>query len=727
MLNAARPFSNPEVEQTHKDEIDLSRLFLTIWSFKWSVALIAASTVVVGVFYVLITPPTFRADALLQLEQRGASLGLPTAMQELLETPAQSTTQLEILRSRMVLGRAVADLNLDWQVKPAMLPLIGYAVAKYRIPLPDFGLLSSYAQGGEHISLSLLRVPPDWLGDTIYLKIAGRGTFSVMLPDGRGLEGAVGEPLALDDNGATLQVASLAGNIGRAFEIVQVTEATAVQSLRNRLTVSEVGRQSGILQTTFIDEDPTHASSTLAAIVSSYVDQNVERSAAEVRSGLQFVNEQLPAAEDKLKIAEQALNDYRQGQQSIDLTFQAQNVLTQITRIDTELEQLQREEDQIKQRYTESHPIYQQILSQRKRMEEQRAALDQETSALPETQQVILNLTRDLELAQTSYVELLRRAQELRVLQASTVGNVRLIDTAQTAANAVAPRRSVILALAGMLGLGLGIAVALLRNWIRRGVQGSEELENAGLPVFATINHYKKLEGADMSGRAREILAQTDPTDLTVESFRSLRTSLHFGMLNANTKSIAITSSAPGAGKSFTCVNLAAVASEAGQTVCLIDADMRRGQLHKYFGGSKKGLSQYLAGQASLRDVLIKVGDGGIYFLPAGEYPPNPSELLMRPRFAHLLRALDQRFDLTIIDTPPVLVVTDAAIVGQSAGAMLAVVRFDVTPIGEVQAMKRSLEGTGVSLSGAVLNDFDPRKAKAGSYSYEYNYRYSYK
>jgi tyrosine-protein kinase Etk/Wzc len=712
------------------DEIDLGQLALSLWAGKVWIAAFMLVAVGVGLFYLAITPPTYQADALLQLEQGSASLGLPTALQDLVESSPESVTQIEILRSRMVIGQVVADLNLDWEAEPVALPMIGYAVTRFRLPVPDVGLLSRYAKGDETISLDLLEVPPEWVGKPIELTIIDDTQYKLVLPNGEETNGSVGETLVLNPPGFSLRIGELRGAAGRAFTITQRPELSVINEVRSRLSVSERGNKSGILSASYADADRQAAQRILNAILQSFVDQNIARSAAQAQSGLQFIEQQLPVAQQDVVEAETALNVFRQSQQSVDLSFETQNLLTQITRIENELVALAQQEDEISQRYTPSHPVYQQLLSQRQRLEEQRDALRSETGELPETQQEILNLTRNLEIAQTSYTELLRRSQELRVLEASTVGNVRVIDSAQASGGAVAPRSSLVLALAGVLGVVAGSGFVLVRNWMRRGVQGSEELERIGLPVFATVNYTPSVDASGKNGRkARSILALDDPTDLAVESLRSLRTSLHFGMLDAQTRSIAVTSTAPGAGKSFTSVNLAVVAAQAGQRVCLVDTDMRRGQLRKYFGAAdtKIGLAQYLAGEISLEEAVLQGPVPGLIFMPAGEFPPNPSELLMRHTFPELVKRLNEHFDLTIFDTPPVLAVTDPVIIGQQAGATIAVVRFDQTPIGEVEAMKRTLEAAGIRISGAVLNGFDPRKAKAGSYSYSYNYRYAYK
>lgn len=290
----------------------------------------------------------------------------------------------------------------------------------------------------------------------------------------------------------------------------------------------------------------------------------------------------------------------------------------------------------------------------------------------------------------------------------------------------IAPRTALIVGMSLILGLMAGIGFVLVRQWLRRGIQGPDELERIGLPVFATINRAREVE--DTRRRDNQpILALSEPGHLATEAIRSLRTSLHFGMLDAKTRSVMLTSSAPGAGKSFTAVNLAVISAQASQKVCLVDADLRRGQLRRYLGVPKAapGLSEVLSGEARLDDVLVNGPTEGLCFLPTGRYPPNPSELLMRPAFGELIAELDRRFDLTIIDTPPVLAVTDPVVIGRVVGSCIIVSRYDVTPLGEVEAVVRQLRGSGIKPAGAVLNAFDPVRARsAGGYTYAYRYEY---
>jgi tyrosine-protein kinase Etk/Wzc len=205
-----------------------------------------------------------------------------------------------------------------------------------------------------------------------------------------------------------------------------------------------------------------------------------------------------------------------------------------------------------------------------------------------------------------------------------------------------------------------------------------------------------------------------------MEALRTLRTSLHFANLEMKNNMLMIAAPSPGVGKTFVCANLAVTIAQAGQRVLLIDADMRRGTLHRAVGvRSEGGLSELIAGQLDLEDALRKVpGADSLSFISRGAVPPNPSELLMHPRFARMLDQMAQRYDIVVIDTPPVLAVTDAAVIGQRVGSCLMVVRWGLNQQREIALAKQRLEQNGVEVRGAIFNAV--QKRGAGQYTYSY-------
>ena len=416
----------------YDDEIDIGVLLARLWAGRLWIILFTLIAGAIGAIYALGTPPTYRATALLQLEEKSSQLALPAALSDLTSSDPRSVTEIEILNSRMVLGGAVAEARTDWQVTPRQMPLILAAVTRAGLALPDAGQLASYARAGDQIRLDLLEVPARWIGQTFIMTVLDQDSYMVRLPDGSERKGRRDITLTEVELGFALRIGDISAPSGREFLIRHLPENTAVRNLRGRLSVTERGRQSGILELSLTGPDIEGTERSLNAITQAYLRQNISRSSAEAENSLIFVESQIPEAEANIRAAERALNDYRQQQQAIDLGFEGQSLLTQINSLENELQQLAGEEESIAERYTTNHPAYQQLLSNRARLEERLARLREEVAELPQTQREVLNLTRDFELAQSVYLELLNRAQELRVLRASTIGNVRIIDSATT-------------------------------------------------------------------------------------------------------------------------------------------------------------------------------------------------------------------------------------------------------------------------------------------------------
>ena len=712
------------------DEIDLGQLLTTLWRGKLWIAAAAALGFAIGAFHIANTYPTFQADSLLQLESRpGGAMALPSGLAGMVNTPSRGETEIEILRSRMVLGRAIADQNLDWHVAPETMPIAGTMFSRYRFPVLDALLPSSVVRPDETIHLENLVVPPDFLNEAIELTVLSETEYMLTLPDDREVFGTVGQASTVPELGFFVTIAAIEAPAGRRFFITQLDETNAIRALRGSISVVERGSSwqgSGIIEIRLTGQDRAETVRALNAIIQAYVRQNISRSAAEAESSLVFIREQLPIAERNLRVAEEALNAFRREQVTIDLSLETQTILGQVTRLESELADLQRREDELAQRFTEAHPTYRQLLDERARLEARLESLRNQVGTLPETQRQILNLSREVELSQRIYTDLLTRAQEVEVLRASTIGSVRIIDTASALPSAIAPRKMQVLALATILGVLAGIAGVFLRARLRKGVKDASDIERLGLPVFATINYNRSADSQGSRKGDLPLIALSNPTDLTVEGLRSLRTSLHFGMLDARTPTLTLTSTHPGAGKSFLAANMAVIAAQGGQRVCLIDADLRRGQLRRYMGQARNhpGLAEVLSGQIQPQEAVVPGPVEDLGFIGTGRYPPNPSELMMRAELVQLIDWCAENFDLVLFDAPPVLAVTDPVILARNTASTILVARHEMTPPGEIESAIKMFDAAGVRFAGGILNGFDPSKAK--HYGYSYGYRYAY-
>ena len=283
--------------------------------------------------------------------------------------------------------------------------------------------------------------------------------------------------------------------------------------------------------------------------------------------------------------------------------------------------------------------------------------------------------------------------------------------------------------LPNLIGLPSGEIQTRIRA-LSGGVEDPDLIEkHINVPVYATIAHsknqdriFKKLQSHETK---RAILAIDSPDDIAIESLRSLRTALHFGMMDVKNNCIMIAGPSPTVGKSFVSVNLAVVLASNDKKVLLIDGDMRRGHLHKYLGIKREnGLSDFISGEIPIGQAMHQTTIRGLALIPTGKIPPNPAELLLHKRFANCMSVLTPRFDHIIIDSPPILAVTDATIIGQMAGATLMVLKSGVHPMREIELSVKRLQQAGVNLRGVLINDVSLQSQRygAGKYSYQYGY-----
>lgn len=715
MNNSALPIVMAEQDE----RLDWERLIGPLWDNRWRITLVTGLAGVLGVAYALLATPVYQASALVQVEKQlsGESLLRETLENTLGQNPA-TQDEVSLAKSRYVIGKTVDDLDLTVRVQPDYFPLFGKGLARLRGKTPP------------EVHISEMTVPAGMQGERLTLTVQDPQHVVLSYADKPILAGAVGQ--VLNQDGWRLAVTALEAPVGSTFTVVKVPRQAAVDDLRNALDVASAGKESGIMTFSLTEENPQHAEDVLKSITENYLQQNVDRKTEEAQRMLAFLREQLPRTQASLNGAENQLNLFRQQNDSVDLSLEAKSVLDTLVQLEAQLNELTFKESEISKLYTRAHPAYRALLEKRATLEAEKARLGKQVQALPKTQQEILRLTRDVQVDQQIYVQLMNKQQELSISKAGTVGNVRIIDEAETAMRPVKPQKMLIVIFALLIGGVLSSSVVLLRAAFHRGISNTDVLEKRGINVYATVplspwqqrrNRSQQQLLARSSGAQLPILALEEPGDLSVEAIRSLRTSLHFAMLEAKNNILLVSGASPVSGKSFTSTNLAVVLAQAGQRVLLIDADMRKGFLHRWMGShAQPGLSDMLAGQVTMEKVVKRTDVEQLDFVSRGQVPPNPSELLMHRRFADFLLWAEQHYDLVVIDTPPILAVTDAAIVGRHAGTALMVVRFEVNTVKQIEVSLRRFEQNGVAVKGVILNGVLKRSANndAGYYTFAY-------
>lgn len=709
---------NNKPSPVDSDDIDLGRLIGELIDHRKLIVAITTGFTVIAVFYALLATPIYQANALVQVEQKQGNTILSNLSQILPDSQPQSAPEITLLQSRMILGKTVDDLGLQTQIKQKFFPVIGRGLA--RIMGNKLGA----------IEVKDLYLPDNKSGENpeVILTVIDKDNYSIEA-DGFDFNAKVGE--LVEKNGMSILVTAIEAEPGSKFSINYLTRLKAMNMLQNSFGVADQGKDTGMLTLTMTGDNPQQITKILDSISRNYLAQNVERQAAQDAKSLDFLNQQLPKVRNDLDQAEDKLNAYRKQRDSVDLTMEAKSVLDQIVNVDNQLNEITFREAEISQLYTKEHPTYKALMEKRQTLQNEKTKLNKKVSSMPSTQQEVLRLSRDVESGRAVYLQLLNRQQELNIAKSSAIGNVRIIDNAVSEPKPIKPNKPLIVVVGFIFGLLFSVGMVLLRILLRRGIESPEQLEEMGINVYASVPVSewlsKNLAKNKINRKESDILlAVENPADLAVEAIRGLRTSLHFAMMEAKNNILMISGASPNAGKTFISTNLAATIALTGKKVLFIDADLRKGYVHKMFGGNNEhGLSDILSGQTTLDNSLKHVKEGGFDYIGRGAVPPNPAELLMHPRFETLLKKVSNEYDLVIIDTPPILAVTDAAIIGRYAGTTLLVARFEINTPKELMVSVKRFEQSGITIKGCILNGIVKKASSYYGYGYSH-YGYSY-
>ncbi|MCR6693712.1 polysaccharide biosynthesis tyrosine autokinase [Acinetobacter baumannii] len=715
-----------------EDSIDLKELFFSLITQWKLIALCTILSLVCALLYLRVTPNTYSVDALVQVEDsKGASAALLGDLSQMIEQKSPAQAEIEILKSRLVLGSVIKDLHLNVQISSTENTLTHRLLSgtEYKTEYTQKSVI--FKDGLKSFEVREFEIPAYYLDKTLHLNFDKQ---SLRLTDPKTEEVILTVPLN--------QVNRVAGPHGlwkvaiftkeqfdATYNITNLSLPATVSAISSNYSVAERGKLTGVLSLSYQGQDKEYITKVLNAILSTYSAQNIERRSAESAQTLKFLDEQLPDLKKQLDDAERQFNKFRQQYNTVDVTKESELYLTQSITLETKKAELEQKQAEMAAKYTAEHPAMREINGQIAAINKQIGELNSTLKQLPDVQRQYLQLYREVEVKTQLYTALLNSYQQLRIAKAGEIGNVRIVDTAVEPIEPIKPKKLQILILSILLGGFIGTVIALLRNMLRTGIKDSGQIENElDLPVYATVPRSPIQESRVKILKKKKsipILAVKNSDDIAIESLRSIRTAIHFALANAKNNIIMIAGPSPEVGKSFISTNLATIFAQGNKRVLLIDADMRRGYMHKYFDVDvKPGLSELLSGQADLQKVLHKTQVTNLDVITRGKSPTNPSEILSSNQFKELLEQLQSQYDHIIIDTPPVLAVTDGIIISQYTGVNLIVARYAKSQMKELELTVNRFEQAGVKVNGFILNDI--QRASAG-YGYGYNYAYAYK
>ena len=360
------------------------------------------------------------------------------------------------------------------------------------------------------------------------------------------------------------------------------------------------------------------------------------------------------------------------------------------------------------------------------RIAEYEADLDR----IPSQTVELARLVRERESAERLALGLDQRLQEARVAESAELGYAEVVRTARVPSAPVAPNRTRIVILGLLIGLGLGVVLAVGRSQLDQAIRRPAQLRDAGHPVLGVIPDVTKLIEEDAGGAAEvqiqgrtfdsKMVSILYPMSAAAEAFRGLRTSVQFSRPDTVVQTILVTSASPGEGKSTVASNLAAVMAQSGRRTLLVDADLRRPRVHKLFGMVQEpGLTEFLSGRGDSRDLTVA---DDLDVLPAGTFVPNPAEYLGSKAFRDLVETFKTTYDVIVIDAPPVMAATDPILLSTQVDGTVVVTSAGDTKDFEVNHAVEEIQGVGGTVIGVVLNRFDV----SSEYGYRYQYAYKY-
>jgi tyrosine-protein kinase Etk/Wzc len=735
------PLGNDDGNLIQQEEglsiIDLIENLLYYWKAFVAVAIVVA---LLSIFRAIISTPIYTSDVLIQVEpQKGAALGALRDVSPLLEAGSSPVPgEIEVLRSRLVFGRAIEASGTDLEVTLLdRFPVIGEWLAHRTQPGPD-GLVRgwlpfNYEWGGEELVFGRFDVPAALL-NTGYVLVAGAGGhWTLRTWDGKPVaDGAVGQEVVSADGTLHLRVDRLRARPGNRFGVVRYDVISRLRVLSLGLTIAEAGRGSSIIRATYEDTDPARAALLLNAIADAYIERNIGRRSEEAQKSLAFLRAHLPQLKTQLEESESKLNDYRNNQEILDITIETKALLDRAVALAEQREMLKLKRMELSQQYEPAHPAIKAIDAQLKAIAQEGALADTDIKRLPAREQRYLQLMRDVQVNNQLYVGLLNNAEQLEIAKAGTIGNVAIIDRALPAPIPTRPKKAQMAVLGGLLGLVLGFGITQLLAFMTGVVRDPKKLERAtGVAALAIVPQSFEQANADLDAPEDAFLvAHQFPLSPASEALRSLRTAVLFALSGTpRGKVVLIASATPAQGKSLIAANLAYLMSLGDRKVLVIDADVRRRSLRNYLRipPDAKGLTDVLAGTATGASCVIPDVYPSLSVLPAGGSVRDPGGLFARSEMLDLVEWAVERYDYVVIDSAPLLAVSDTSAIAKLVDQTLFIVRQNEASLSEVAEALGVLRRVGGNAVSFVFNGYLPSRLRYGyGYGYAYGRGYRY-
>jgi tyrosine-protein kinase Etk/Wzc len=719
-----QPNNNKDIFTYHLEESMFDAYLSAVFDSKKLVLGIMLVVSLIGCVIVMKHHTLYEASILIQVEENpNSSQNLLGEISSMFDVKPAATAEIEIIRSHMVMEKAVDLLKLDLTVSPKYFPFIGFWISRHNDGLSTPGLFGrgGYVWGQESAVVSDFKVPNQLLGHLFLIVAQGKGHYK-LIEKARGIEldGKVGELLQAKVFGEdlVLMVSSLNANAGAHFTLIKNSKLNTLNFYQNALEIVEKGKQSGIISVKLKGANPYLTSKILNVVGDEYVRQNVERKLEEAKRSLIFLQEQLPNFKAQMDDAEAKLNDFRDKHGTIDLLEESRLLLKQSIDIHSTINDLKQNRQDLLVRFTPKHPSVLGFDEMIKNRVAEVKIIDEKIEQLPYLNQELVKLNRDVKVSSDLYITLLKNEEQLRLVEAGKMGNVRLVDEALVPDHPLNNKPTVILIFATAFGFMLGIAAAIARKILfGHTITASEIEQELELNVYAAIpfsDHQLALDEQELDYDInKKVLAIEQPFDVAIDRMRTFISAISYGLKESKTKVILLTGATPGLGKSFISTNLAVLLAETGKKVVLVDADLRRGILNQYFAiDSTVGLSDLIESKEGYDKYIHKNILNNLDVVCSGTNNTSPTEVLMHENCNRFFSWLPQQYDYVVIDTPAMLEFSDAMLLLPYIDAVFLLARVGDTKISDLRELDKRCRLAGKSVDGVVMNGLRPIGAK---------------
>ena len=687
------------------EEISLQEIFLLLWRNRKAIITCVLVAAVIGAFVAQWARPVFSSDVLLQVNMKGNSSKSTKAlgeMGEVLEMASPTDAEIELIKSRMVLASVAQEEHLNLVAQPV-------------------GFWNRLLHTEGRMDLDSLQIPVQLRTEKWYAVADGEDGYSVIAPDGKKiLDGKVGEicKVAYAGDSLVIRVKFLLAEEGQKFIIAQGSTLKAGRALRGALSVGEQGKKTGIIAVRYSHRYPDRAASILNTIAKTYLRQNVEMRSAEAEKTLEFLESQLPMVKAKLDSAEKVLADYRYKIGSIDMTGETKAHISKETELKRQILEMEQKRQAAMRLFKAEHPSVVTLSRQLGKLRSELNMLKKSAQKMPLTQQEVARLQEEVAVNNEIYTNMLNNIQQLLVVRVGEVGNVRIVDLAQVESMPSKPKRKKIFLIAIAIGFLVGVFYAYLMYLLKNGVRSASEIEReTKMNVLVKIPKSRnKLLGRHVKVRQSTPFVLQRTEDQVTESFQSMMTAINFSFSHKEHSVILVMGLISGVGKSFVSQNLSAIAATSGKKVLLVDADMRRGSVR---GGV--GLADVLVGKKTLDEAVQQKYDKNMFVLNAGKTNMTACGLLRSDAMDNLLKEARQKYDLVIVDTPPLSLVTDAELICPLADYLLFVLQYGKHRMDDIKESLSKIVRYSGKQGAVVLNQYEYEPGHYGYYEKEYN------